>query len=271
MKRDGQTEELRCEVRIEQHFGLGRTGGMEKVVRRMKSSSDSNPIGGALALSPCVSSRFLVARFQLLPACRIGPNCRRPDIATPAVFRDASGAARQQQASFADFTMVGHIAGQTLKGPIQIALANNQELAVTVARLEQAGQVAAEARSQYFLAIGYSRARTVCLPRGLGRNPGAIERKAKLLEETINLDVPAGLPSALLERRPGVLEAARRTCGLPTPRSAWQGRRSQGVETAGGGEFGKESPTQLRTDGGAFGGDPAPSSPGRGTVQFRWN
>src|SRR5262249_26352136 len=44
----------------------------------------------------------------------------------------------------------------------------------------------------------------------LGKNPGTIETKAKLLEETIPLEVSAGLPSALLERRPDVLSAAQR-------------------------------------------------------------
>jgi multidrug efflux system outer membrane protein len=42
----------------------------------------------------------------------------------------------------------------------------------------------------------------------LGKGPGAIETKRRLLEEAIPLEVPAGLPSALLERRPDVLAAA---------------------------------------------------------------
>jgi multidrug efflux system outer membrane protein len=42
----------------------------------------------------------------------------------------------------------------------------------------------------------------------MGRNPAPIETKAKLLEETIPPAIPAGLPSALLERRPDVLAAA---------------------------------------------------------------
>jgi multidrug efflux system outer membrane protein len=41
----------------------------------------------------------------------------------------------------------------------------------------------------------------------LGQNPGSIARSSKLLDQTLPPDIPVGLPSALLERRPDVLSA----------------------------------------------------------------
>jgi multidrug efflux system outer membrane protein len=299
---------------------------------------------GAFAGRP-LNARSLAALAPLallLASCAVGPNYRRPAVNSPAVFRGQAGAARQ--ASLADLAWWNVFRDPTLTELIRTALTNNYDLAAAVARVEQARQVAAEARSQYFPAIGYltvvsyghnqfinspasnlsgaqgfllgiaratweadlwggirrtneavraqylatedvrrgvmltlvsevsqayfellglryrleiaretAQAYTATLKiftdrlqeglgnqlqtsRGaadlasatatmpelerliaikenqinvlLGKNPGAVETRVKLLDEAIPLDVPAGLPSALLERRPDVLAAA---------------------------------------------------------------
>ena len=279
-----------------------------------------------------------------LSNCAVGPNYRRPNVNAPAVFRGTSAPA--QQASFADLPWWDVFKDETLKELIKTSLANNYDLNAAVARVDQARQVAASARSQYFPAVNYttvtsyghnqfinspasnssgaqgfllsiasvaweadvwgrirrtnegaraqylateearrgvmltltsevsqayfellglrlqldiarettrsyqatlklfsdrlreglgnalqtSRAdadlavaaasvqdleRQIALKENqisvlMGKNPGAIDTKLKLLEETVPPSVPAGLPSVLLERRPDVLSAAQR-------------------------------------------------------------
>jgi multidrug efflux system outer membrane protein len=61
-----------------------------------------------------------------------------------------------QQASFADLPWWQIFHDETLTGLIKESLANNNDLSVAVARVEQANEVAAQARSQYFPTLGYS-------------------------------------------------------------------------------------------------------------------
>src|SRR5262245_22893007 len=279
---------------------------------------------------------------SFLSGCMAGPNYRRPNVPTPTNFRVTG---TQQQESLADLPWWEIFKDGDLKELVKSALANNYDLAAAAARVEQARQVARQAKSEYFPHLNYSTilsyghnqfiqspvspepgaqgfllgiaavtweadvwgrirrtneaARAEYLAtaearRGvmltltsdvsqayfellglrlqleiarettqsytttlnlfterleggignalqtsraaadlataaasipemerliglkenqisvlIGQNPGAIETKVKLLEEVIPLDIPAGLPSALLERRPDVLSAAQ--------------------------------------------------------------
>ena len=97
---------------------------------------------------------FVLPLFLLLPGCAVGPNYKRPNVAAPTVFRGPTETA--QQASFADLPWWEIFHDETLTELVKTALANNYDLSAAVARVEQANQVAAQARSQYFPTLGYS-------------------------------------------------------------------------------------------------------------------
>jgi multidrug efflux system outer membrane protein len=88
----------------------------------------------------------------------MGPNYKRPAVNAPAAYRVAPEATQQstQQTDFADLPWWEVFHDDTLKELIKTALANNHDLGVAVARVEQADQLAAQARSQYFPVLGYS-------------------------------------------------------------------------------------------------------------------
>jgi multidrug efflux system outer membrane protein len=82
----------------------------------------------------------------LLSGCAVGPNYRRPNANVPPAFRGPSGAA--QQASFADLPWWEVFKDERLRELIKTSLANSYDLSIAVACVEQARQVAAQARSQ---------------------------------------------------------------------------------------------------------------------------
>src|SRR5580704_2820081 len=97
---------------------------------------------------------LILPLFLLLPGCAVGPNYKRPNVAAPTVFRGPTETA--QQASFADLPWWEIFHDETLTELVKTALSNNYDLTAAVARVEQANQVAAQARSQYFPTLGYS-------------------------------------------------------------------------------------------------------------------
>ena len=106
----------------------------------------------------CTSARVfmssVLACTLFLSGCAVGPNYQRVKVNAPAEFRGAEGTA--QQASFADLPWWEAFKDEELKNLIKTALANNYDLAIAVSRVEQARQIAAQARSQYFPFVTYS-------------------------------------------------------------------------------------------------------------------
>lgn len=106
---------------------------------------------GVRLLSPLFS---LISASLLLFGCAVGPNYQRPKVNTPTEYRDAQGAARQ--ASMADLPWWEVFKDERLKSLVQIALANNYDVKIAVTRVEQARQIAAQARAQYFPFLNYA-------------------------------------------------------------------------------------------------------------------
>lgn len=97
---------------------------------------------------------LLLPLVMVLPACLLGPKYSRPKVVAPPTFRGAEGAA--EEASLADLPWWEVFKDKTLAELVKKALANNYNLAIAVTRIEQARQVAAQAKAQYFPGAGYS-------------------------------------------------------------------------------------------------------------------
>ena len=98
-------------------------------------------------------SLLLVAAL-LSSSCVVGPNYERPKVNAPTEYREAPAAA--QPASFADLPWWEVFQDETLKGLVRTALANNYDLRIAVTRIEQARQLSAQARAQYYPTVDYS-------------------------------------------------------------------------------------------------------------------
>ena len=102
---------------------------------------------------PRLSWPGLLSRSRCCPGCMVGPKLPAAERDRPSGFPRGSGAV--QQSSFADLPWWRVFRDDSLQELIRTSLANNYDLAVAAARVEQARRVAAQARSQYFPAIGY--------------------------------------------------------------------------------------------------------------------
>jgi outer membrane protein, multidrug efflux system len=96
---------------------------------------------------------FVLTAALLVSGCAVGPNFMRPVVSTPDNFRSAPTSA--EPSSFADLPWWLLFHDERLQDLIQQALANNYDLRIAVSRVEQARQIAAQARAQYFPQVNY--------------------------------------------------------------------------------------------------------------------
>lgn len=91
--------------------------------------------------------------FFCVSGCALGPNYKRPTVNAPENFRSAMTPAEQH--SLADLPWWQIFQDETLQRLITEALENNYDLRVAATRVEQARQIAAQARGQFFPQIAY--------------------------------------------------------------------------------------------------------------------
>jgi multidrug efflux system outer membrane protein len=95
--------------------------------------------------SPRTSGRPLLAVALLAAGCRIGPEYVRPDLDVPAAHRDAAGPATQE--SVADVPWWELYRDPALAALLDEAVANNHDLRIAVARVEESRAFASLVRS----------------------------------------------------------------------------------------------------------------------------
>lgn len=113
-----------------------------------------------------MKSRFfnLFIALLLIAGCAVGPNYKRPNINAPEMFRGSSDTATN---SFGDLPWWEVFHDEQLQHLIRVALTNNYDLRVAVARVEQAREIIAENRAGLFPQINYGAL------AGKGKNVGA--------------------------------------------------------------------------------------------------
>jgi multidrug efflux system outer membrane protein len=88
-----------------------------------------------------------------LGGCVLGPDYKAPEVAPPAEFRSQLSPA--DATSLADLPWWDVFRDEVLQGLISESLANNYDLKIAIARIEQARAVVGVVRSQYYPQVGY--------------------------------------------------------------------------------------------------------------------
>jgi multidrug efflux system outer membrane protein len=102
---------------------------------------------GKRALRPTAS----IVLFAILAGCRMGPNYKRPEMASPAQYRFVEGPT--EAASLADEPFWQVFADPVLQDLIREAIANNLDLVAATARVEEARAIAGISKSFLYPSI----------------------------------------------------------------------------------------------------------------------
>jgi multidrug efflux system outer membrane protein len=133
----------------------------------------------------------LLGPVLVFAGCTLGPDYRRPDVTTPAAWREEAAAA-PTPASLADLPWWDLFQDEALRELIAAALEENNDLRIAVARVEQARAQLAIARAGQFPQLGASasattnRASDTVTPRGFG---GEFDLFATAVDLTFELDI----------------------------------------------------------------------------------
>lgn len=109
------------------------------------------------------------AAAVVLAGCAIGPDYKRPELPTTETFRAQAAA---ESASFADLSWWEVFRDEALGSLVHVALEENLDLEVAIARLEQSRSEAAVTRSEFFPDFGYAAGGRLGNDRG-GLDPAA--------------------------------------------------------------------------------------------------
>ncbi len=101
---------------------------------------------------PCAC--FVLALLAVVMAgCAVGPDYKRPMVASPSAFRDD---AAPTNSSFADLDWWQVYRDNTLQALVREALTNNNDLRIAMTRVEQARASAMQARAQFVPNVEYN-------------------------------------------------------------------------------------------------------------------
>src|SRR3974390_1096327 len=97
---------------------------------------------------------LVLLAVTVLSSCAVGPHYQRPKINTPAGYRGGEGAT--SHISVADLPWWELFKDDGLTTLVKKAVTNNYDVQIAATRVQQAREIAAQARSQYLPFVSYT-------------------------------------------------------------------------------------------------------------------